>query len=151
MGLNFRYTISALCYSIIHQHCQSAGSAWAFPHNDVVHFVLQQHSRMPDFLRFPIIVLTLAFDLWGIVQGGHLFHRSPHSTRWRQIHSWRESRIACCRDLIRFYESLTLFGWYAITTRSDVITPREDAWTQGGTDLQRTGNFGSLGGALGNQ
>lgn len=117
MILNFKYTVSALCYSIIHQRCEPTSSALAFPHNDIVHFVLQQHNRMPDFLRFPILFLTLVFDLWGILQGSSPFHRSLPATRWRQIKSWRSSRIGFCRDLMRFYESLTVFAYYDTTTK----------------------------------
>jgi hypothetical protein len=114
--LSFRYTVSALCYSIINQRCESTSSALAFPHNEVVQFVLQQHSRMPDFLRFPIVFLTLVFDLWGIVQGGSVFHRLPPETRSCQINSWRSSPLGFCRDLMRFYESIAVFGWYASPT-----------------------------------
>lgn len=115
MGLNFENTASALCYSIIHQRCQFTTSELAFPHNNVVRFVLQQHSRMTDFLQLPIVILTLAFDLWGLVRRGALFHRLPHPTRWHQIRGWQNSPIGVCRDLIRFYESLSVFGWYAST------------------------------------
>jgi hypothetical protein len=116
MRSRFQNTASALCYSIIEQRCESASSALTFHHNKVVCFVLQQHSRMSDFLQLPIVVLTLIFDLWGIVQGGTLFHRLPPSVRWLQIESWRRSPIGACRDLIRFYESLTIFSYYANTT-----------------------------------
>lgn len=110
MILNFNYTVSALCYSIIQQRFQLIDGC---PHNEVIRFVIQQHSRMPDFLRFPIVCLTLAFDLAGIIQGGSVFHRLPHSVRWRQIESWKNSPIGFCRDLIRFYESLVVFDWYS--------------------------------------
>lgn len=120
MGLSFQHTASALCYSIIDQRCEPGNSTLTFHHNEVVHFVLQQYSRMPDFLQLPIVVLTLIFDMWGIVQGGTLFHRSPPSVRWLQIQSWRRSPIGFCRDLIRFYESLALFSYYANTTTNVV-------------------------------
>lgn len=113
MILSFKSTVSALCYSIIQQRFEPINPALDFPNNEVTRFVLQQHNRMPDFLRLPIICLTLAFDLAGIVQGGALFHRLPHSVRWRQIESWKNSSIGFCRDLIRFYESLVVFDWYS--------------------------------------
>ena len=114
MCLSFQNTASALCYSIIQQRCSPSSSASAFTHNEVVRFVGQQHRSMPDFLQFPIMVLTLVFDLWGIVRRGSLFHRLPHTERWDQIESWQNSPLGFCRDLIRFYESLTVFGWYSI-------------------------------------
>ena len=113
MALNFESTASALCYSIIHQRSQSTTLEIPFSHNKVVCFVLQQHSNMPDFFRLPIIILTLIFDLWGLLRRGTLFHRLPHESRWHQIQGWKNSPISVCRDLIRFYESLTIFSWYS--------------------------------------
>ena len=110
---SFQSTVSALCYSIIRQNCQPVDLAEDFPHNEVVRFVLGQHRGMPDFLRLPVAVLTLIFDLWGIWRGGAVFHRQPHAVRWRQIESWKNSSFGFCRDLMRFYESLVIFCWYS--------------------------------------
>ena len=113
MILSFKHTASALCYSIIQHRFAPIDPALDFPHNKVASFVLNQHSRMPDFLQFPIACLTLIFDLAGIIYGGSLFHRLPHSVRWQQIESWKNSPIGFCRDLIRFYESLVVFDCYS--------------------------------------
>jgi hypothetical protein len=119
LGLNFQHTVSALCYSIIDQRCQSSGtvqrSITAFPNNEVVEFVVEQHQRMPDFLRFPILILTLIFDGLAVLWRGAPFHTLPPNLRSQQIETWRNSRFSFCRDLIRFYESLTLFSWYSKT------------------------------------
>jgi hypothetical protein len=114
----FTNTASALCYSIIQHCCQSSISPLNFPHNDVVRFVLQQHSRMPDYLRFPIIFLTLFFNFWGIIIMGSPFHRQPHTMRLQQISAWKNARLSICRDLIRFYESVVVLCWqsYQINT-----------------------------------
>ncbi|WP_211176370.1 hypothetical protein [Brasilonema sp. UFV-L1] len=109
----FRNTASAICYSIIQNNFPQIDPAVDFPHNKVVNFVLEQHSRMPDFLRFPIICLTLIFDLAGIIQAGSLFHSQSPIQRWRQIESWKNSPIGPLRDLIRFYESLVIFDWFS--------------------------------------
>lgn len=113
MHLIFQNTVSALCYSIIGKKGDSSSLSSVFPNNEVVNFVLQQYQNMPDFLKLPIVILTLAFDGWGLLQGGKLFHLLPPPTRWRQIQIWQNSPIGLCRDLIRFYESLTIFGWYS--------------------------------------
>jgi hypothetical protein len=125
MILSFRNTVSALCYSIIEHNFQPLDPAVDFPHNQVVNFVLEQHSRMPDFLRFPIVFLTLVFDLAGILQGGSLFHNQPPTQRWRQIESWKNSPIGPCRDLIRFYESLVIFDWYSSCKRYVQLSKRQ--------------------------
>ena len=130
MSLSFQHTVSALCYSIIYQRCQPCQpieSALAFPHNDVVAFVLQQHSRMPDYFRFPIVALTLVFDLWGVLRVGAPFHQLAHEVRWRQIQSWQNSPIGACRDLMRLYESLTIFCWYS-SIPSPLAFTREVEW-----------------------
>jgi hypothetical protein len=125
LGLNFQHTVSALCYSIIDQHCQPADAIasgtvqraiMAFPNNEVVEFVLEQHQRMPDFLRFPILILTLILDGLTLLWRGAPFHTLPPNLRSQQIEAWRNSRFSFCRDLIRFYESLTLFSWYSLNS-----------------------------------
>ena len=68
---------------------------------------------MPDYLRWPFRLATEAFDLFGVAANGRRFHTQPQATRWRQIEAWREGRFPPARDLIRFYESLILYRWYA--------------------------------------
>ena len=68
---------------------------------------------MPDYLRFPIKLVTLGFDLIGVARRGRPFHAQSHSSRWRQIESWRTSPFLPVRDFIRFYESLVLYYWYS--------------------------------------
>ncbi|MEB3280164.1 MAG: hypothetical protein VKK42_14715 [Lyngbya sp.] len=111
MNQLFTNTASALCYSIIQQCCQPTDSPDDFPHNDVVRFVLQQHNRMPDYLRFPIVFLTILFNFWGLIVTGSPFSRQPHPRRWQQIYAWKNAPISICRDLIRFYESLVILCW----------------------------------------
>jgi hypothetical protein len=114
MIVNFRSTVSALVYSFIHERCNGLEKYDTFPHNAVTRFVLAEYQRMPDFLRLSLGLFTLLFDVWAIPNSKRPFHRLPHSQRWRLIQNWREGRLDCCRYLIRFYENLTIFGWYAI-------------------------------------
>ncbi len=114
MILSFRYTASALVYSLIRERCNEHSASGSFPHNRVARFVLAQHARMPDYLGLALKVLTLLFDARAIVFSGRPFHRLPHERRWRQIQSWRMSRLAPCRELVRFYERLVLFRWYEL-------------------------------------
>ena len=76
-------------------------------------FVLAQQARMPDYLRFPIRLATLGFDGYARVTTLRAFHRLPHERRVNQIRVWRLSRLGPFRDLIKFYESLSVYGWYA--------------------------------------
>jgi hypothetical protein len=109
----FENTASALCYSIIHHRCKNDNENTDFPHNQIVQFVLDQHHRMPDYLKLPIIFLTLIFDLWGILRKGSLFHLQSDNIRWQQIESWKHSPLGIFQDLMRFYESLVIFSWEA--------------------------------------
>lgn len=104
-------TVSAICYSVINLRCEPASSLESFPHNRIVNFVLEQQQRMPDYLQFPIIVLTFLFDFWGIFRQRCLFHQQSDSYRQLQIEAWNNSPVGICRDLMRFYESLVVFSW----------------------------------------
>lgn len=79
--------------------------------NRVVGFVLRQHGAMPDFLRLPLLMLTLAFDLAGLPLFFGLFHRQSVGRRRVQMQLWRESPIGPFRDLMRFYDSLAILAW----------------------------------------
>jgi len=104
----FEAVVSALVYSIV----ESCGlpSAHRQP-NRVVNFVLRQHANMPDFLRWPLLGLTLAFDLAGGIYFLGCFHRLGNERRKVQMELWRQSPLGPCRDMLRFYDSLTILAW----------------------------------------
>ena len=81
--------------------------------NNVVRFALDQHTRMPDLLRGPIIFMAVAFSLQSFIKTGIPYHR--HSPAWRRVHllSWKASRLGFKRDFVRLFESLTTFGWFS--------------------------------------
>ena len=114
MILSHQDTVSALTYSLIREECDEAAANARFLHNRVARFVLEQQRRMPDFLRFPMILLTLLFDAQSFIVSGRPFHRLPHDRRRRQIASWRASRLSFCSDLVRFYQGLVVYGWYSM-------------------------------------
>jgi hypothetical protein len=117
MRPRFANTVSSLCYSLVLDEAQrvSVGDSSAVSAKAVVNFVLGQCSRMPDYLRLPLVLLTLAFDLAGLRHGGTLFHRMDAAAKRRQIAAWRCSRFGIARDFIRLYDSLAIFGWYSMT------------------------------------
>lgn len=105
-------TTSALCYTLAADH---AGDAPALtpPYNDVTAFVGEQRARLATVLRVPLLLATLAFAGAGLWHGRAPFHRLAPPARARQVAAWRTSRLGPCRDLIRFYESLTLLALFA--------------------------------------
>jgi hypothetical protein len=104
--------VSVLCATLLDERC---------PHDDgtcnadVYRFVLAQWARMPDYLRLPMLLVTLGFDWSAIAFTGRRFQRGNAEQRARQVQRWRNSRLSVCRDLIRFYESLAVFGWHSFT------------------------------------
>jgi hypothetical protein len=113
MVLSFNRTVSALAESIIRERCGGTDTGAPQAREAVARFLLATHARMPDYLRLPLRCLTLGFDAWALPTAGRPFHRLPPERRWRQIRAWKESALGPRRDLIKFYETLTVFGWYS--------------------------------------
>ncbi len=74
---------------------------------------------MPDYLRLPFRVLTLVFDFWPMPLAGRPFHRLPHNRRLHQIRAWRNSALGFRQNLVKFFETLIVWGWYSEVYRSD--------------------------------
>jgi hypothetical protein len=106
-------TVLALVETIVGEYCAGADRAPAPAYEAVARYLLETKTRMPDHLHLPFAMLTLLFGLWAVPTAGRPFHLAPDQQRRRQLRSWRTSRLGFRRDLIRYYETLTLFGWYA--------------------------------------
>jgi hypothetical protein len=77
----------------------------------VADFVQGQFARMPDYLRPPIWLLTLVLDGWPVVIGyGRPLHRLGGAEASQVLARWRTGWPPVCRDLVRFYEALAVFG-----------------------------------------
>ncbi len=113
MLLSFDCAVSALADCIIRERCSAPGSDSVESRVSVTQFLMRLHASMPDYLRLPMRCLTLAFDAWPLLITGKPFHRLSHERRCRQIEAWRHSRFGKFRDLIKFYDSLVIFGWYS--------------------------------------
>lgn len=127
----FQDTVSALCYTVIRERCRPPDSDEDFPQNQVVRFVLGQHEGSSWFVRTPIRALTIGFGLWGLIRQGRCFHASRHEVRAEQWAAWRTSRVRLCRDLMTFYESLTIFSWFSYRTPD--VEPAAEALRRGST------------------
>ena len=76
----------------------------------VAMFVHDQQARMPDYLRFPVVLLTFLFDVWPLLQGrDRPYHCQPLAVRRQQMETWKRSRLAICRNLMKLFESLVVF------------------------------------------
>ncbi len=94
------------------------------PYDDLTQFVLREQTRMTDYLRLPMTLATLGFDLSGRLTPGNIFHRSSPEKCARQIQAWKNSGLGLQRDFIRFYESLTALALHSRALSS--ATPREE-------------------------
>jgi hypothetical protein len=111
--LSFEATVIALAETILFEQCAGAASGVTPGHSAAAAFLLKQYAQMPDFLRLPLKLLTLLFGVWSLPFAGRPFYRLPLDRRRRQLQVWKTSPHGFRRDLIRFYEILTVFGWYA--------------------------------------
>jgi hypothetical protein len=121
MRLSFERTIFALAEAIVRDRCRFEDAVDQHSCATVAGFLLDQHRRMPDYLRMPFRCLTLLFDAWALPFTGRPFHRSSLVQRSRQIRAWRGSALGVRRDLVRFYESLAIFAWYSERSASDGV------------------------------
>ncbi len=107
---SFEATVSALTDALIREHGGPEPDARQQVVDGVVRFVLAQHGRMPDHLRLPLVVLTCGFGWLSLLTAGAPFHRLPPDRRRRRVRAWRTARLGVCRDLVRFWETLVVFG-----------------------------------------
>jgi len=110
----FHDTTSALAYSLAAPH--AGRPDLQPPYNDLTAFILRQHARLPDYLRAPLLLATLGFDAGG-------FHRRPPAKRTTSITSWKNSRFAFARDLIRYHESLATLALYSRNDPPPALQP----------------------------
>ena len=111
---SFAPTVSALTYSIIRARCGDDTALADERHNRVARFVLARHAAMPDYLRLPFAALTVVLDAAALALAGRCLHALPHERRWRVLEQWRRLPVGFARDLLRFYESLVVFGWFTL-------------------------------------
>jgi choline dehydrogenase-like flavoprotein len=77
--------------------------------NDIARFLLRQQLNLPDYLGTGMRAATAVFDVAGLSRGG-LFHHLPPQKRKDQVLAWKNSSLGFQRDLIRYYESLSILA-----------------------------------------
>jgi hypothetical protein len=106
-------TITALCGDLAAEHDHCAVGCPAESYDDVKDFVLEQLRKMPAFLRQPIMLATILFGVSRLFIEGSMFHKRPRERRHWQVESWRRSKFAPSRDLMKFYTSLVVLALYS--------------------------------------
>jgi choline dehydrogenase-like flavoprotein len=121
----FERAVTALCHSFIRERygarAGEPGPAW----ERMVRFVLDQQARMPDYLRLPFAMATLAFDYGALLTSGRPFYRLAPERRWTHIE--RARRLGPFGDLVRFYEGLSVFAFGEELQQSEPAQSRPTA------------------------
>ncbi|WP_270933897.1 hypothetical protein [Falsiroseomonas oryzae] len=102
----------ALAETTVHRRLAHAAGQ-RDPSAAVARFLLDVQARMPDYLRLPFRLLTLAFDAAPLPLTGRCFHRLSPERRLQCVDAWKGSRIEARRRLMEFYESLAVFSLYS--------------------------------------
>lgn len=105
----FARTVAALVEAVVEERL--APDARHLP--ETTRFVVDQHARMPAHLRAGVRLATLGFGWAAALHGGRPFHGASPAARRACLARWRRARLAPCRDLVRFWESLVVYGWVA--------------------------------------
>lgn len=98
-----RRIVTAISASLQLQHLSGGLDA-----DDIAVEILERRAAMPDYLKLPMWIATLVFDLAGLVPGGRRFQARNDEDRLTQINNWKNSKLGACRNFVRFYESLFL-------------------------------------------
>lgn len=109
---HFHDTVSALAYSLAGAARSASSADLDPPYNDITRFILDQHQRMPDYLRGLIEMSARGLDLGALLSGGS-FHRLPPETRAKIIAAWKASPRAWRRDTMRLFENLAVHALYS--------------------------------------
>lgn len=107
-------TISGLVHAIASEHDTSQEVSHGRPYNFVAEFAVGQVANMTAPLRLPMRIATVGLSALALVRTGSWLHRLPVERRRRLVGRWRTSRIGVIRDVVRFYDSLTVLSLFSL-------------------------------------
>jgi choline dehydrogenase-like flavoprotein len=105
----FENIVTAICTSFIRARYGDAAARNEALVRDAANFVLAQRARMPDYLRLPFFGATLFFGLSSLLTGAGTFHRLTTEKQLKHIRIAK--KLGPFRDLMRFYEGLSIFAY----------------------------------------
>ena len=113
--------VSALVYALVDERlCDRNLPQSCISTNAVVKFVLEQQSRMPDYLRFPIRFATMLLSFDAMKNHFGRWHKLTIEQRQSQLSLWRTSKISPFRDFVRLYESLVVLAFESLAINQPV-------------------------------
>lgn len=108
----FDKTLSAIVHTIASEHDRHPSVRRSGPYLGVTEFVSGQVAHMTAPLRLPMRIATCGLSVLALLTTGSLFHRLTLERRQRLVDRWRTSALGPVRDVIRFYDSLTVLSLY---------------------------------------
>lgn len=75
---------------------------------------------MSDMLRYGLWVGTIALEVLPVFVAGRRLSRLSHARRWRFLMELKRRQFPVMKDVLVFYEMLTVFGVHAECSRFDV-------------------------------
>jgi len=107
--------VSALVYAVVDERSRDrAFKNHNISTNAVVQFVLEQQSRMPDYLRLPVRLATWLLAADALKNNFKPWHKQSLAQRQAQLALWRHSPVAPFRDFVRLYESLVTLAFESL-------------------------------------
>lgn len=109
----FDKTASALVDAIAAGHAREPTAPPTGGTDRIVEFVRGQVAHMSTPLRRPMRLATCGLSLLALLSTGAPLHRLSLDRRRRLVDRWRASPLGPIRDVVRFYESLTVFALFS--------------------------------------
>ena len=101
--------ISSLTYSMISTFHGKSEISDPLILNLTANILYRKVFLMPTFLKVPVLILTVVFDLYGLVTTGVKFHKQSPWRRQNQISQWKNSKLEVFPNFIQFYQTLAVF------------------------------------------
>lgn len=105
-------TISALVHTIAAEHDHHREIRRGGPYVGAASFVGGQVDHMTAPLRLPMRIATCGLSVLAFIGTGRLFHHLTTVRRQKLVERWRRSNFGPVRDVMRFYDSLTVLAIY---------------------------------------
>jgi hypothetical protein len=79
---------------------------------ETVVVILRRIRMMPRFIGLPMVLLTVLFDLFGVLVSGRPFHRHGLEGRRRVLERWRSLPFGFCAGFADFYQKMSTFAYF---------------------------------------
>ncbi len=114
MNKYFQAVVSATTYTFVDLHCRDFSHYYPpAERNILVKRVLEHHAGSTQIVKLPIFWITLVFDVVPLAITGSCFHQLPPIQRLNHVKKCKASRIGLVKDLMQFYETLSVMSLFS--------------------------------------